>query len=160
MKTLILVGMITAAVGVTAFKVRNTDKVDANGTISNGEKQKLVNFLKALETDAKGPLNVINPKKYIQHNLNIANGLQGFKAFVQTLPEGETKVYTVRLFQDGDFIFAHSEYNVFGPKVGFDIFRFENRKIVKHWDNLQELQKPKLSIKMRRETLAPKHVIK
>ena len=38
----------------------------------------------------------------------------------------------------GDFVFAHTDYNFFGPKVGFDIFRFEEGKIVEHWDNLQE----------------------
>jgi predicted SnoaL-like aldol condensation-catalyzing enzyme len=47
-------------------------------------------------------------------------------------------VNTVRVFQDGDFIFAHTDYNFFGPKIGFDIFRFEEGKIVEHWDNLQE----------------------
>jgi hypothetical protein len=31
----------------------------------------------------------------------------------------------------------HTDYNFFGPKIGFDIFRFENGKIVEHWDNLQ-----------------------
>ncbi|MBQ8069741.1 MAG: hypothetical protein IJ202_02690, partial [Bacteroidales bacterium] len=31
--------------------------------------------------------------------------------------------------------------NFFGPKVGFDIFRFEDGKIVEHWDNLQETPK-------------------
>src|SRR5450432_36302 len=30
------------------------------------------------------------------------------------------------------------DYNFFGPKIGFDVFRFENDKIVEHWDNLQE----------------------
>ena len=45
---------------------------------------------------------------------------------------------TVRVFQDGDFVFAHTEYDFFGPKIGFDIFRFEDGKIVEHWDNLQE----------------------
>ena len=34
---------------------------------------------------------------------------------------------------------AHTEYDFFGPKAGFDIFRFENGKIVEHWDNLQEI---------------------
>jgi predicted SnoaL-like aldol condensation-catalyzing enzyme len=28
-----------------------------------------------------------------------------------------------------------SEYDFFGPKVGFDVFRFENGEIVEHWDN-------------------------
>ena len=30
------------------------------------------------------------------------------------------------------------EYNFFGPRIGFDIFRFEDGLIVEHWDNLQE----------------------
>ena len=34
--------------------------------------------------------------------------------------------------------FLHTDYNFFGPKIGFDIFRFEDGKIVEHWDNLQE----------------------
>jgi predicted SnoaL-like aldol condensation-catalyzing enzyme len=58
------------------------------------------------------------------------------------LPPDSAKVNTIRVFQDGDFVFTHSEYNFFGPKVGFDIFRFENGKIVEHWDNLQETAKP------------------
>ena len=36
------------------------------------------------------------------------------------------------------WLFAHTDYNFFGPKIGFDIFRYENGKIVEHWDNLQE----------------------
>jgi len=34
--------------------------------------------------------------------------------------------------------FTHTNYNFFGPKVGFDVFRFENGLIVEHWDNLDE----------------------
>jgi predicted SnoaL-like aldol condensation-catalyzing enzyme len=44
----------------------------------------------------------------------------------------------MRVFQDGDFVFMHTDYNFFDPKIGFDIFRFENGKIVEHWDNLQQ----------------------
>src|SRR5262249_3110031 len=40
--------------------------------------------------------------------------------------------------EDGDFVVAHTEYDFFGPKVGFDVFRFEADKIVEHWDNLGE----------------------
>ena len=54
------------------------------------------------------------------------------------LPPNSARVNTARIFQDGDYVFAHSEYDFFGPKIGFDIFRFENGKIVEHWDNLQE----------------------
>ncbi len=32
----------------------------------------------------------------------------------------------------------HTQYNFFGPRIGFDIFRYEESLIVEHWDNLQE----------------------
>src|SRR5258706_6580900 len=105
-------------------------------------KQKVVSLLKALETGAKEPLGYINPNKYIQHNLGVADGLAGLNALLQALPPNSTKVNTVRSFQDGNFVFTHNEYNFFGPKIGFDIFRFEDGKIVEHWDNLQETAKP------------------
>ncbi|MEO8515358.1 MAG: hypothetical protein ABI426_01370, partial [Flavobacterium sp.] len=72
----------------------------------------------------------------------VADGLAGFGALLQALPKGSAKVNTVRAFQDGDFVFAHTEYDFFGPKIGFDIFRFEDGLIVEHWDNLQETAKP------------------
>ena len=45
---------------------------------------------------------------------------------------------TARVRQDGDHVFTHSDCNFFGPRIGFDIFRFEDDRIVEHWDNLQE----------------------
>ncbi len=35
-------------------------------------------------------------------------------------------------------MFAHTEYNFAIPRIGFDIWRFEDGKIVEHWDNHQE----------------------
>ena len=105
-------------------------------------KQKVVSLLKAIETGATEPVGYINSNKYIQHNLGVADGLAGFGALLQALPPNSAKVNTVRSFQDGDFVFTHTDYNFFGPKIGFDIFRFEGGKIVEHWDNLQETAKP------------------
>ncbi|WP_394678528.1 nuclear transport factor 2 family protein [uncultured Sphingobacterium sp.] len=101
-------------------------------------KQKVVSLLKSIETGASEPVGYINPNKYIQHNLGVADGLAGFGALLQALPPNSAKVNTVRAFQDGDFVFTHTDYNFFGPKIGFDIFRFEDGKIVEHWDNLQD----------------------
>ena len=100
-------------------------------------KQQVVELLKSIETGDRKPLAYIHPDKYIQHNLAVGDGLAGVHALFQALPKGTTKVNTVRVYQDGDFVFAHTEYDFFGPKVGFDIFRFEAGKIVEHWDNLQ-----------------------
>ena len=103
----------------------------------SSQKQQVVDLLKAIETGAPEPVDVISTDNYIQHNLGAADGLAGFRALLEAVPQG-AEVNTVRVFQDGDYVFAHSEYNVFGPQIGFDIFRFENGKIVEHWDNLQE----------------------
>ena len=100
-------------------------------------KQRVVDLLKSLETKNPAPFAYINPKKYIQHNLSVADGPAGVAALIKSLPP-EATVNTLRVFQDGDFVFAHTEYNFFGPKIGFDVFRFENGLIVEHWDNLQE----------------------
>lgn len=105
-------------------------------------KQKAIALLKAIETRAAQPVDYINPNKYIQHNLGATDGVAGFKALLQALPPNSAKVNTVRSFQDGNFVFTHTDYNFFGPKIGFDIFRFEDGKIVEHWDNLQEAAKP------------------
>jgi len=43
----------------------------------------------------------------------------------------------VRIFTDGDYVVAQTDYNFGGPKVGFDVFRFDGDNIVEHWDNLQ-----------------------
>ena len=107
-------------------------------TVTTNCKNQIVELLKSIETGDSGPVAYINPKKYIQHNLGVGDGLAGFGALLQQLPKGSARVNTVRVFQDGDEVFAHTDYNFFGPKVGFDIFRFEDGRIVEHWDNLQE----------------------
>ena len=106
--------------------------------MSTHPKTQVADLLKSIETGASAPAAVVNPGKYIQHNLAVGDGLAGFGAVLQALPQGSAKVNTVRVFQDGDLVFAHTEYNFFGPKIGFDIFRFEGGRIVEHWDNLQE----------------------
>jgi predicted SnoaL-like aldol condensation-catalyzing enzyme len=104
--------------------------------------QQVVALLKAIETSDQQPIGVINPTKYIQHNLGVADGLAGVLQLLKDLPRGSTRVNTIRAFEDGDFVFTHGEYNFFGPKIGFDVFRFENGRIVEHWDNLQDTAGP------------------
>jgi predicted SnoaL-like aldol condensation-catalyzing enzyme len=107
-------------------------------SVTTDHKQQVIELLKSIETGDSKPLAYINPNKYIQHNLAVADSLTGVIALLQSLPKGSAKVNTVRVFRDGDFVVTHTDYNFFGPKVGFDIFRFEGGRIVEHWDNLQE----------------------
>ena len=106
-------------------------------TLSN--KEKAVALVTSIETGNPTPISYINPNKYIQHNLAVSDGLQGFAEAMQHVPEGSAKANVVRAFEDGDYVVTHTQYNFFGPKAGFDIFRFENGQIVEHWDNLQEV---------------------
>lgn len=141
----IFAALILTVVSATAQTKDGGKTVKKSATIKREtmtKKEKVVALLKSIETGATEPVGYINPNKYIQHNLAVADGLAGFGAVLQALPPKSAKVNTVRAFEDGDFVFTHTDYNFFGPKIGFDIFRFENGLIVEHWDNLQETAKP------------------
>ena len=139
MKSIALLSAIALGITLTGCGAHQTTqlntKTQKNMEISN--KEKVVELLKSIETGKKEPVGYINSNQYTQHNLAVADGLAGFGAVLQQLPPNSAKVNTVRAFQDGDFVFTHTDYNFFGPKIGFDVFRFEDGKIVEHWDNLQ-----------------------
>ena len=113
-----------------------------NNKMELSKKDKVVALLNSFNTGDQTPISYINPNKYIQHNLGVADGLAGFGAVMQHAPEGGFKANVIRAFEDADYVFTHTEYDFFGPKAGFDVFRFENGLIVEHWDNLLEVQKP------------------
>lgn len=121
---------------------RNEETMKETTVKELSNKEKVVALLKSIETGVSEPASYINPNKYIQHNLSAEDGLAGFGKLLEQLPTGSAKVNTVRAFEDGNFVVAQTEYNFFGPKAGFDIFRFEDGKIVEHWDNLQEIAGP------------------
>ncbi len=116
--------------------VNKDSKMEKVVTLSN--KDKTIAVLKSIETGDQTAIGYINPTNYKQHNLGVADGLAGFGALLQLAPADGFKVKTIRAFEDGDYVFTQTEYDFFGPKIGFDIFRFENGQIVEHWDNLIE----------------------
>lgn len=135
----ISIAAILIGVGVSACTGQGNSTISnqQQNTMQLSNKQKVLELLKSIETGAQEPVGYINPNQYIQHNLSVADGLAGFGEVMQQLPANSARVNTVRAFEDGDFVFTHTEYNFFGPKIGFDIFRFEDGLIVEHWDNLQ-----------------------
>jgi predicted SnoaL-like aldol condensation-catalyzing enzyme len=133
--SLALLLVVFLSSGATATSKTSTD---GGSTMTNSDSEQLVvELLQSIETGDPHAASIINPDKYIQHNLTVADGLTGFGALLQQLPKGSAKAKVIRVFSDGDFVFTHTDYDFFGPKVGFDIFRFEKGKIVEHWDNLQ-----------------------
>ena len=132
-----LLALVATAIGITPNS-NSITKDNKEQKMEKTQKEKVVELLKSIETGSKQAVQYINADKYIQHNLAVADGLAGFGAVLQQLPPNSAKVNTKRVFEDNEFVFTHTEYNFFGPKIGFDIFRFEDGKIVEHWDNLQE----------------------
>ncbi|MCM1989396.1 LysM peptidoglycan-binding domain-containing protein [Oceanirhabdus seepicola] len=115
---------------------KEISKEESKKELSNSEK--VVAVLNSIETGDSEAIAYINPEKYIQHNLSAGDGLEGFGQLLSMLPPGSSSVDVVRVFEDGDYVITQTDYNFFGPKVGFDIFRFEDGLIVEHWDNLAE----------------------
>lgn len=133
MNKLLTTAALTALVTVSACTTTSNNSSD-NNELSNQDKA--IALLNSIETGDTTAASYVNPEQYIQHNLTVADGLAGFGEVLQALPEGSAKVNVVRAFSDGEMVITHTDYNFFGPKVGFDIFRFENGIIVEHWDNL------------------------
>jgi predicted SnoaL-like aldol condensation-catalyzing enzyme len=94
---------------------------------------------KSIETGERGPLAHFDSRRYVQHNLALGDGLAPLLAFLDSLPRHTTRVTPLRAFQDGDISFAHLEYHLepLGHVVGFEVHRWEDDRIVEHWDNLQ-----------------------
>lgn len=116
-----------------------------NVTLNQASKAKAV--LESLESgNPQAVLDYISSETYIQHNLNFSDGRDGLLDSLDTLKAAGTRVDVKRVITDGEYVALHTDYNVFGEKAGFDIFRFENGKIVEHWDNLQDKIAPNPSM--------------
>ena len=118
--------------------IKQDTKMETTTKLSN--KEKTIAVLNSIETGDQKAVSYINPTNYTQHNLGVADGLSGFGELLHHAPEGGFKVKNIRAFEDGDYVFTQTEYDFFGPKIGFDVFRFENGLIVEHWDNLIAIQ--------------------
>lgn len=99
-------------------------------------------LLKGIETGDANAAAVVNEAKYIQHNPQTHEGSEGLAALFARLSKTNPKVSFVRVFEDGDFAFAHNEYDFASLRVAFEVFRFEDGKAVEHWDNIQPMRGP------------------
>ena len=103
-------------------------------------------LLKGIETGDPQSVAIVNEDKYIQHNPLTKTGNVGLAELFKRLSKMNPKVEIVRVFEDGEFVFAHTDYNFNEEEIGFEVFRFENGLVVEHWDNLQlKPQGPNLS---------------
>ena len=75
----------------------------------------------------------------IQHNPGMPNGLDVLRGFISNADPALS--YEAGLaMEDGAKAMVHGRYSGWNGKtmVAVDIFRFENGKVVEHWDVMQE----------------------
>ncbi|MEV4757041.1 ester cyclase [Micromonospora sp. NPDC049559] len=87
---------------------------------------------------------------YRQHNPRIADGIEGFRGFVDQIRRDfpELRADVKKIFAEGDHVVAH----VHGIRVPgqpgtaiVDIFRLDDGKIVEHWDVMQPIPEESLN---------------
>jgi len=116
------------------MEVTDLDKTEAN-------KAKVKDFIETVLLNGKMDkiTNYINPKKYIQHNPSVADGLDGFSNAMKYFAENDMVMEYETLHKvlgQGNFVLTLSE-GKFGKKVHsafYDLFRLEDGLIVEHWD--------------------------
>jgi predicted SnoaL-like aldol condensation-catalyzing enzyme len=76
---------------------------------------------------------------YIQHNPFIPGSRAGLRGFVENLPKGRSYEPGMAV-AEGDLVMIHGRYSGGTGKtlIAIDIFRFEDDRVVEHWDVLQE----------------------
>jgi predicted SnoaL-like aldol condensation-catalyzing enzyme len=87
---------------------------------------------------------------FTQHDPGLADGLAGMKSFaaeIASSPNANVKIY--RTLVDEDFVLLHSIYEGVarygGSAIAFDLFRFNDGKIVEHWGGQEPQAPPNLS---------------
>lgn len=77
-------------------------------------------------------------ESYVQHNPSMINGHQGLRDILEHIEPGFTWEPGI-FIESNDLVIAHSKVQGWGPEplIVVDIFRFENQKIVEHWDVVQ-----------------------
>ncbi|MDD1780034.1 hypothetical protein LRP49_02375 [Enterovibrio sp. ZSDZ35] len=109
-------------------------------------KQKIHDLLKiGIETGDAKVVSVVDETRYVQHNPKTKEGDVGLAELFANLALTHPHVEIIRIFSDGDFVFAHTEYDFSSVKICFEVFRFEGDKTVEHWDNLQAKQPKNLA---------------
>lgn len=105
--------------------------------MNSDKKEQIRALLKGIETGDPESVRVVNEQLYIQHNPHTVEGSIGLAELFKKLSLTSPKVEMIRCFCDGEFVFAHMQYDFSSVKIAFEVFRFEDGLAVEHWDNIQ-----------------------
>ncbi|WP_233353653.1 nuclear transport factor 2 family protein [Hellea balneolensis] len=124
-----------------ATEITDLDKTEAN-------KAKVKEFItkSLIEQSEINITDYISPVTYLQHNPDVADGLDGFGvAMAEMAKAGQTMTYSKlhKVIGEGNFVLTMSE-GALGPNpmAFYDLFRLEDGLIVEHWDVIAPMPGP------------------
>ncbi len=109
-------------------------------------KEKAIDFYKtAFEGNPKLAVELYVGKQYIQHNPLVEDGKDGFIAYFEKMQQEypDKSVTFLRAIEEENLVALHT-HQIWGypdnkEYITMDFFRFEEGKIVEHWDSIQEV---------------------
>lgn len=110
-------------------------------------KENAIAFYKtAYEGNPKKAVELYVGNEYIQHNPDVADGLNGFIEYFDKMQKEypDKSIQFVRCIAEGDLVALHTHqiWPNNDQYVTMDFFRFdENGKICEHWDSIQPIPK-------------------
>ena len=124
-----------------ATEITDLDKTEEN-------KARVLEFItkSLIEHQEVNITDYISPVTYLQHNPMVADGLEGFGAFMAQMAEqgismDYSKVHHV--IGEGNFVLTLSEGSLGKDAMAFyDLFRLEEGLIVEHWDVIAPMPGP------------------
>ena len=85
----------------------------------------------------------VSAESFVQHNADIADGIDGFQSYVNALAADGQPLRWVEVHNvigSGDMVVALSEVAKGETRLAvIDLFRVADRKIVEHWDVIEEI---------------------
>ena len=110
-------------------------------TATMTNKEKAIALLKTIETQSLDT-GLINAERFIHHTVRKRDGIAGLMDFLLAAPKGTSRATPVRVIQDDDYVCLHTDFDFYGPHIGFDVMRFEDGKVVEMWDCIQARARP------------------
>lgn len=110
-------------------------------------KKNAIAFYKmAYEGEPQQAVDIYIGDEYIQHNPDVADGLQGFIDYFDRMQSEypEKSIEFLRCIAEGDLVALHTHQTWPGNDqyVTMDFFRFDAKgKICEHWDAIQQVPK-------------------
>lgn len=113
-------------------------------SLEENKKNAIAFYKTAYEGNPKKAVEQYVGSEYIQHNPDVADGLQGFIKYFERMQTEYPKksVEFVRCIAEGDLVALHTHQIWPGNDqyITMDFFRFDNKgKICEHWDAIQNI---------------------